>query len=829
MSILQKLKRFLPVFLIVVVTLLLILIFSLPAILGTEFVQTQIRQQISKLFPAGLTIGEINLSYFPLPHLQINGLDVTHKISVSDNVSVSATLIEVYPDLFKILFKQIALSQVYTKGGEVRYRFKMPHADAASEIPLEDIRLTAKDVRGPRRLDAKLEARFFGPAKNLKLRLSYDATRDPSWVKESSLNAEISLKNLQLQKAQAALLPNARLYLTGGSLDLDVKAFKSRKDERVSIELQFELKNISYKEFGSERETKIEWLKGDGQADYDIAAKMLNIRDFNIESSLGDVAIRGKLDLAKDFKTEGIDVEISLPQIKLDQWAVLLPAGVTEKVQLGGESRLNVLLHGGLDKLSTKIESNFTEAMIQVSNVFEKQKGKALEVSGQLNLENRARVTGEFELRFLETVAKGTILEFIPATSDYEVTFLTNKFSVAELPQTIVPLKPYFMSGSVKWLLNIKGNAAKKSYEYFRTHFDAEDVSLSGVSGPIVSQLGVALDYQANDLVINNFRCMFGGKPLLGSLKVVGPMPASFTFVLQPSEGMIQGKGVVENLAGEYVATSEISAENVPLVQVLPPLMQGKNYMEGSASTVSVLKIRGRDTNEMIQSLHAQGKLQIVNGKFNTIDIMAALGGIRNLVALAAESRGFTQFLSAEAEYEAVGTTVFVKNGYLRSERFDAEFSGQVAPEEIDIELSVLLSYALSKRIIPSLGVDQVLRLPARISGPPEEPQISVARSVLDAAFNSLVNNFTQGIFGRSVLDNRKAEGLIVQRNPPPIDPNADPGAVPSSAPQATDTFDMQSQDQTATEEDTTQPTSEEELIQTGVQLFSDLFGNKRS
>jgi len=821
MDILQKLKRFLPVFLIVVVTLLLILVFSLPAILGTEFVQTQIRQQISKLFPAGLTIGEINLDYFPLPHLQISGLDVTHKISASDNVSVSATSIEVYPDLFKILFKQIALSQVYTKGGEVRYRFRMPHAEAASEIPLEDIRLSAKDVRGPRRLDAKLDGRFFSAEKNLKFHLSYDATRDPFWVKESLLNAEISLKDLELQKVQSALLPNAQLYVTGGSLDLDVKAFKSRKDERVSIELKFELKNVSYKEFGSEQETKIEWLKGDGQADYDVAVKMLNIRDFNIESSLGDAVVRGKLDLAKDFKTEGIDIEISLPEIKLDQWAVLLPAGVTEKVQLGGEARLNVLLRGGWDKLSAKIGSNFTEAAIQIPDMFEKPKGKALEVSGQFNLENRSRITGEFELRFLEAVAKGTILQFIPATSDYEVTFLTNKFSVAELPEAVVPLKPYLMSGSVKWLLNIKGNAAKKSYEYFRTHFDAEDVSLSGAFGPIVSQLGGALDYQQNDLVINNFRCMLGGKPLLGSLKVVGPMPASFTFVLQPSEGMIQGKGVVENMAGEYVATSEISAQNVPLGQVLPPLMQGKNYIEGSASTESIVKVRGRDTNEMLQSLHAQGKLQIVNGKFNTIDIMAAFGGIKNLVALAAESHGFTQFLSAETEYEAVGTTVYVKNGYLRSERFDAEFSGQIAPEEIDIELNVLLSYALSKRIVPSLGVDQVLRLPARISGPPEEPQISVARSVLDAAFGSLINNFTQGIFGRSVIDNRKAEGLIVQRNPPSVDPNADPAAIPSPSPQA--------EDQATTEEDTTKSTPEEELVQTGVQLFSDLFGNKRS
>lgn len=820
MDTLQKLKRFLPVFLIVVVALFLILIFSLPAILGTEFVQTQIRQQISKLFPAGLTIGEISLSYIPLPHLRINGLDVMHKISISDDISASASSLEVYPDLLKILFRQIALSQISAKGGQIRYHFKLPQARTLSEIPLDDIRLTARDVRGPRRLDGKLEGRFFSPEKNLKLRLAYDATRDPSWVKESSLNAEISLKDLQLDKAQAAFLPSAQVYLTGGLLDLDVKAFKSRKDERVSMEIQFSLKNVSYKEYGRESETKMEWIKGDGQADYDIAKKILNIRDLNIESSLGDVVVRGKLDLTKDFKTDGIDVEISLPEIKLDPWAALLPQNITEKMQLGGEARVNVLLRGGWDKLSVKLESNFTEATIHVPDVFEKQKGKDLEVSGQFNLENRSRITGEFELRFLNTVAKGSILEFIPATSNYEVTFLTNKFPVAELPEAIISLKPYLMSGSVKWLLNIKGNAAKKTYEYFRTHLDAEDVSLSASYGPIISQLSVSLDYQANDLVIQNFRCMLGGKPLLGSLKVVGPMPASFAFVLQPSEGMIQGKGVVENVAGEYVATSEITAENVPLGQVLPPLMQGKNYLEGSASTESVLKVRGRDVNEIIRSLQAKGKLQILNGRFNTIDIMGALGAVKNLISLAVESRGFTQFLSAEAEYEAAGTTLHMTNGYLRSERFDAEFSGQVAPENIDIELSVLLSYALSKRIIPSLGVDQVLRLPARISGPPEEPQISVARSVLDAAFNTLVNNFTQGIFGRSVFDNKKTAGLIAQRTPEPV-PNA--SAEPALEPTPTE------EPGPMPSEDAAKPTTEEELVQTGLQLFSDIFGNKRS
>ncbi|MBI4430198.1 MAG: hypothetical protein HY587_00610 [Candidatus Omnitrophica bacterium] len=827
MAIFEKRKHFLPVVLITLLAVTLLLALSLPTILGTEFIQSQIRQQISKLFPAGLEIGQVGLSYFPWPHLQVRRVAVQQKISAFQDASLSFEILEVYPHLIKLLFRQIEISQLYAKDGKVRYRFKLPNTATASEIPLDDVRLTARDVRGPRRLSAKLEGGLFNPQKNVKIELAYDATRDPLWIRESSLAGEISLKNADLAKAQTALLPNSRVYLTGGFLDLGMKVSKSRREEQVFLEAQFELNGVSYKEYGSQEESRIEWIKIEMEAAFDFSTNVLNIREITIESSLGDATIRGKLDFSKDFKQEGIDLDISLPEIKLDQWKFLMPSGAGDKIQLGGVSRLNVLLRGGLEQLTAKIENNLTDAFVTIPGQFEKPAGKNLAISGQLILENRTAVKGDIEARFLDIVAKGTLLEYVSSTSVYELTFLTNKFSLAELPEVIVPLRPYHMSGSAKWLLNVRGNALRKSFAHFRTHLDTEDVSLSGPQGPLVSQLSTSVDYQENDLAIENFRCMWGGKPLLGSLKAVGPMPTSFTFQIQPSAGLIQGKGVLDTLGGEYALTSEVSGQNVPLTQVLPPLLEGKNYVEGSASFQGLVKSKGSGPEEMINNLQAAGAVKIVNGKLNTIDILGALGGVRRLVALAVESRGATQFLSADAEFETAGPTVHLKNGYLRSERFDTEFSGEVSPENLNVDLNILLSHALSKRIVPNLGVDQVLKLPARISGSPAEPEISVARSVLDATLNTLIYNFTEGLFGRSIFGERKSvpQDLVADRNSGlPADSTLPSGSEPPSAASVPSSAPDQSSEQSDQP-----PSLEEQLVKTGISVLSGLLGDNKS
>ena len=98
----------------------------------------------------------------------------------------------------------------------------------------------------------------------------------------------------------------------------------------------------------------------------------------------------------------------------------------------------------------------------------------------------------------------------------------------------------------------------------------------------------------------------------------------------------------------------------------------------------------------------------------------------------------------------------------------------------------------------------------------------------MDAAFNTLVHNFTEGIFGRSIFGEKSPvpQDLIVQRTAG--QPGVGSTAQPDDQAQQVDSASDKNASQSA-ESTTQEPTVEEQLVRTGIEMFSGLLGGSRS
>lgn len=811
-------KRIFFVILAVVVAVLVLSAISLPLLIGTEAVQSRVRAHLHKLFSEGADVGKVGLNYFPWPHVYAEDVLAGFAVSPRDTVSLHARSLSIWPDLLKVLFRKLVLSRVSLTGGEITYSFVSPFSGAPADVTVRDVKFQARDIESSRRLNFELGGNVLGTGRNVNMELHYDGNRAVSWWDGTSVSLDLFLKGLDAAALESILVAEEKRHISSGILDGEFHVSKSPNESEFHIRGKLTFENVSYRPYEAKDVFDLGTMSAELDVSFDMRTRLLALHEVVIEGGFADTTVRGRIDLSKDLAREGIDVELAFPDVRADALSALIPPAERPHVSISGSARLNVMASGGLNRLSVKSELNLSENTIRIRDFFEKDTGVPFQAGAQLLLEGKDRVSGEYEWRLGDAVAKGSIVEIRPGTSDYEITFLTNKFLLSELLGFFPSLRGVTLAGSVKWLLNMKGNLNRNQIAHIRTNVTAEKVSVAGETGPWIEDLSGTLDFQEPYLSIRDVTARIRNVPLKAGLEVTGTIPSSFNYRVGLGDGVIDGSGALDRDGPVYLLSLGYEVQNLTVAQILPLFTGGKDILEGTAFANGLVKVYGQNFSDALPNLKSTGSVRLTNGRLKTIDILGSLGTVQRLVVLAADSRGATRFSELSLDYDYAGGEAALKEGLLRSDAFDVTFEGTLsAVNGCNVPLEILLSPQLSRRVIPGIASAQVLRIPALLSGPLEAPQINVAASVVQAAVSSLIYNLTDGWLGKSIFADQQAAEMVANGDQTAPDAAEEPGAGTSG--------NASSYDLSGTPAEPLTP--EEELVQTGIGLLSEFLKKK--
>ena len=183
--------------------------------------------------------------------------------------------------------------------------------------------------------------------------------------------------------------------------------------------------------------------------------------------------------------------------------------------------------------------------------------------------------------------------------------------------------------------------------------------------------------------------------------------------------GQMKADGEVQMGAAPVPFTSKIAAERLQLGPLLEAVGTDRVSVSGTGSAELEMHGKGLALPEFTAQLEGAGRLFIKNGKLEGINLLKEATALLNAIGITPDFGNETVFSVIESDLIIRHGVVIIKHLIGNSPEFDVTGSGTIGFDKtLNVNLSVMLSEALSKSIVGSSPVAKAMMARGRLSVP---------------------------------------------------------------------------------------------------------------
>ena len=452
-------KRFAIILAILIALVLIFQYLFLPFFLRHEKVQEKILHLISEETKGTVQFNRFSLQVFPSLQFQIKEITYESR-NTKEPLLFKADFLKARLDLFSILGRQIRLKDLTIKNADISGETR---AFSNKPVPFE-LKGFSIDARGIRKKSLgsfRARGKLFSEEDNFEVTGSLHLEDISYFGWEKMLcDLDFRLNQVPLEPILIHRLQFLPLKVIGGEVTGNIHLIKKSLDRKGEWKADLEFQNIRY---ADPKNPALSFPKSSqswtSQGGWDTTSGKLSIISSKLTAPGIDAELIGDFFIT-DRGLQNFDAHVACREYDFGKARKLFPFlsyWFQNGVEAEGKSEIRFQTKGNFDSFFFHGELVLDEASIR-HEYFQKTKDKPLNLKVNVNLENKAKWSGEFDFRYEELRLKGTLLEFRPATDSLRFTLLTNKFRPTTFLEATASInEKIFWDGQLKVLLSYKG------------------------------------------------------------------------------------------------------------------------------------------------------------------------------------------------------------------------------------------------------------------------------------------------------------------------------------------------------------------------------------
>ena len=497
----------------VLLALLLVFYLSLPFWVKSEIIEKGVIQSIEGTAEGAFEFEEQTIRYFPRPSVTFTNASLESNWDVKGTIKTER--LEIGFQLLDLIFARGRVGFMNIKNGdffievlpevfEKPFRAENVQLELRRGIIKNDLRISFEGSH------AGVEKAFSG-----KVFMESDSFRNWNWG-SISINGDVALEETDLKQFVDQVGLQFPVTVESGRLSAGVSIVKEKGTNDIAFEAAVRLPEFGYRLSNGESESKSPIV--DLAFDFDVVWKpkheAIEVRKIRVNSPLGNIESHGLYFLGS---REIRDFRISATGLGLDEvprYWVGLEDILPLNLGFSGMSDLDISLQGTMDHLTIHANMDLTQSLLSYAKYFSKAKETPLQLNMELLLKEGKTLGGDFSVFLKEVRMKGALSEVELKTGEGQLNFITNKFSIADLKDTLLPLQNYEVEGDVKFFANWKGQLFPWGETDSDFNVTFEKGSLGREGGTQVEDIDLTVDMSETSFVIKKGKFRIEDSPV---------------------------------------------------------------------------------------------------------------------------------------------------------------------------------------------------------------------------------------------------------------------------------------------------------------------------
>ncbi|MDD5085316.1 MAG: AsmA-like C-terminal region-containing protein [Candidatus Omnitrophica bacterium] len=506
-------KKFVPIAVVVLILFAILFLFVVPQVFRQLGVQGKIQSYAEARLHQPISFDSIYLSVFPRVAVVLTNVKVGKTWPAGSVPVFEATRLSIQPRLLALIFRQMEVNSICVKKGKLRIPISsLNEAGQSSLFVLNDIELELRGIRTKHPFKVLVSAKTEDGGRikgNGKITIDFKQID----LEHAGFKFDLDFKEVSLKTLGAWLPRSWVLEFPQGKCDWKTHIECEPGAPEISATGNGDISNFTFvlnKDYAKQSKPSEFGIRYDIALDR--AKREVVCRSAEITSSLGKAQVTGRFGFSE--MNDAINLHVQLGGLNLDSLPqLILPVQQAVPYNLGfsGACSGDVFLKGQMRNFNISGELDFLNTLLTYSKFFTKPKELPFKLNFNLSVSEKRFVRGDFDVKLLSMVLKGSLADFDLERGDVALTFITNKFNLSGWQNTIEPFKYCDLSGVVKLFLTMKGNTKSGSPPSLTGNLTFDGVTARAKKGLVLRDLGATVDFENNGFVVRDARMDIDG------------------------------------------------------------------------------------------------------------------------------------------------------------------------------------------------------------------------------------------------------------------------------------------------------------------------------